>query len=304
MTIPIPKLQGRYLKIFNILILILVLNWLVALAKIIYGLMTHSGSMFADGIHSLSDGASNVIGILGIWLASKPADATHPYGHKKYETFAALAISTFLLVVCVFLIKDAFVMFYHPHQPEVTPISFAVMLITIAVNWGVMAYEKRKGKELQSDILLSDALHTQTDILTSFSVIVSLVSVHFGFPIMDALAQLFIAGFIAWAAWNIIKESSDVLCDHVVLDVSEIRKIVLKVDKIRSCHEIRTRGRKDDVHVDLHVLVQNEMPIQEAHDLANYIEGEIKKNIEGVSDVIVHIEPEGYQHPAESEEKD
>ena len=242
MAFSLPKLQGPYKTIFHVLAAILVLNWLVAFAKMIYGWKSHSGSMFADGIHSLSDGASNVIGIFGIWMASQPPDKHHPYGHKKYETFAALAIATVLLVICVFLIKDAFTLFYHPHTPEVTPISFAVMIITIAINWGVTVYERRRGKELQSDILLSDALHTQTDLLTSFAVIVSLICVNYGFPMMDSIATLFIAVFIGMAAFGIIKESSDVLCDHMVLDVSEIRKIVLSVDKIRSCHEIRTRG--------------------------------------------------------------
>ncbi|MBI4971172.1 MAG: cation transporter [Candidatus Omnitrophica bacterium] len=297
------KPQDRYKKIFFVLGLILVLNWAVALAKVIYGWMSHSGSMFADGIHSFADGASNVIGMIGISLASQPADEDHPYGHKKYETFSALAIATFLIVICVFLIKDAVNMFYHPRIPKVTVFSFVVMVVTMAVNWGVTTYERKKGRELQSDILLSDALHTQTDILTSFSVIVSLIAVRFGFPMVDSFVTAFIAVFIGYAAFGIIKESSEVLCDHVVLDVSEIRKVVLAVDKIRSCHEIRTRGRKDDVYVDLHILVDNAMPVAEAHDLANYIEDEIKKNIEGVTDVVVHIEPESHSHSPNSPDK-
>ena len=290
------KLEGRYQKIFYVLGAILVLNWLVALAKVIYGWMSHSGSMFADGIHSFADGASNIIGMVGISVASQPPDEHHPYGHKKYETFAALAIAALLIVISVFLVKDAFQMFYQPHTPEVTGISFAVMLITMAVNWAVMVYEKNKGRELQSDVLVCDALHTQSDILTSVSVLVSLIAVKLGFPMMDAITTLFIAGFIGWAAFGIVKESSDVLCDRVVVDESQIRDLVLSVPKIRACHEIRTRGRRDDVHVDLHILVANEMPIAEAHDLASHIEEIIKKHIEGVTDVIVHIEPESHEH--------
>ncbi len=291
------KLEGRYKTIFNILAVILALNWFVSFAKIIYGWISHSGSMFADGIHSLSDGASNLIGMIGIWMAAQPPDEDHPYGHKKYETFSALAISTFLLVVCVFLVKDAVEMFLRPHKPEVTLLSFVIMIGTMAINWAVTVYERKKGRELQSDILMSDALHTQSDLLTSVAVLVSLISVKFGFPQMDGIATIFIAAFIGWAAFGIIRSCSEVLCDHVVLDVSEIKKIVLNVDKIKSCHEIRTRGRKDDVYIDLHILVDNDMPVAEAHDLSNYIEGEIKKNIEGVSDVVVHIEPESHDHP-------
>lgn len=298
-----PQLEGRYLKIFDILVVILALNWLVALAKVVYGWLTHSGSMFADGVHSFSDGASNIIGIIGIWWAAKPPDEDHPYGHKKYETFAALTIATFLAVVCVYLVKDAIHRLTEPSVTQVTAISFAVMIITMFVNGSVTWYERKKGRELESDILISDALHTQTDLLTSLAVIISLICVHFGWPLADAIATLFIAVFIASAAIRIIKSSSEVLCDHVVLDVSEIRKVVEGVSKIRSCHEIRTRGRKDDVHVDLHILVANTMPIEEAHDLANQIESEIKQKIKGVTDVIVHIEPESHKHPPGSADK-
>ncbi len=292
-----PKLEGRYRTIFKILGVILVLNWLVAFAKIIYGWITQSGSMLADGIHSLSDGASNIIGMTGIWMASAPPDKEHPYGHKKFETFAALAISTFLLVICVFLVFEAISRFHSRIVPEVTTLSFIVMVVTMAINIGVTWYERKRGHELNSDILKSDALHTGTDVLTSAAVIVSLIGVKMGLPHIDPIITLIIAGFVAWGGFGIIKESSDVLLDRIVLDHSLIQKVVLKEPKIKACHEIRTRGRKDDVHVDLHILVDNEMPIREAHDLANYIEIQIKKNIEGVTDVVVHIEPESHEHP-------
>ena len=290
------RLEGRYRQIFNVLFWTLILNWAVALSKIIYGWMSQSGSMFADGIHSLSDGASNIIGLIGISMAAKPPDDDHPYGHKKYETFAALAISTFLLVLCVILVKEAIGRFHHPVLPQVTWISFAVMIGTMGVNAWVTWYERKKGKELTSDILLSDSLHTQTDLWTSFTVIIALIGASLGFSVLDPIATLLIAGFIGWAGIQIVKSSSDVLCDHVVLDVSEIQKIALSVGKIRSCHEIRTRGLPDHIFVDLSVHVRATMSLTEAHDVAHQVEDSLKQQFEGVAEVIVHIEPDGQCH--------
>ena len=303
MSFNVPRLEGRYTAVFRILAAILFLNLGVAAAKLIYGWISHSGSMFADGIHSFSDGASNIVGMIGIWMASRPPDEDHPYGHKKHETFGALAISAFLLVICVFLIREAILRFRSPHMPEVTVASFVVMSVTILVNAGVTWYERKRGRELESDVLLSDALHTQADLLTSLSVIVSLVCVRLGFPLADPIATVFIAFFVGWAAFRIIRASSDVLLDHVVLDVTEIERLVRSVPKIRGCHEIRTRGRRDDVHVDLHILVDNKMPIEEAHELASHIEEKIKRDIRGVTDVIVHIEPSSHHHPPGSPDK-
>ncbi len=297
------KLTGRYLTIFRIMILILILNWGVALAKTIYGWMTQSASMLADGIHSFSDGASNLIGMIGIWWASQPPDEDHPYGHEKYETFASLAIATFLFIVCFFILKDAVFNLFSPRVPQVTVISFFIMIVTIIINIGVTIYERKKAKELGSDILMSDSIHTQSDILTSFSVIVSLVCIQLGWPIVDSIASFFIGGFIGWAAFGIIKESSDVLCDRVVLNHDEIRHVVNQIEGVEDCHEIRTRGRKDHVYVDLHVLVDPKISVEEGHDVANRIEDNIKANLKVVYDVFVHIEPSTHHHPPTSLDK-
>jgi len=265
--------------------------------------MTQSGSMFADGIHSFSDGASNIIGMIGIWVASNPPDEDHPYGHQKYETFSALAISTFLFVVCFFIIKGAITRFFHPVVPEVTSLSFVVMIVTMFVALGVTLYERRVAKELKSDLLMSDALHTQTDVLTSLAVIVALIGTRMGFPIVDPIVSLVIAAVIGWAAFGIIKESSDVLCDKVVLDEKEIKRVAMTIPGVKDCHEVRTRGRKDYIYVDLHILVDSTLSVEAAHEIANNIEDTIKEKIQGVFDVFVHIEPLSHHHSPNSPDK-
>ncbi len=281
----------HYGQIKRILIVILGLNWAVALAKIIYGLYTHCNSMAADGFHSLSDGTSNIIGLIGIHIASKPRDINHPYGHKKYETLFTLVIAGLLLTISMNLIGKGISRFFNPVTPKIDLISFLVMLFTLAINLGVMNYEYKKGKLLQSDILVSDSLHTKADIFISLSVIITLIAIELGYPIFDPIVTIIIALFIVFTAFKIIKESAHVLCDTVMADTQKISHVVLGIKGVRACHKIRTRGRPDDINLDLHVQVDPHMHIDKAHELSYAIEETIKREIPQITDVVVHMEP-------------
>lgn len=287
-------IEQHYQRIKRILILILILNWLVAIAKIIYGVISRCVSMTADGFHSFSDGASNIIGLIGIHLACRPRDQDHPYGHKKYETLFSMVIAAFLFFVAFNLIKEGIMRFIRPVTPSINLASFTVMLVTLAINLWVMRYEFKKGKQLQSDILVSDSLHTRADIFTSLSVIVSLTAIKMGYPVIDPAITILISLFIAHAGWDILKEGSAVLCDAIVIvDVKKIEDIVLGVKGVKACHKIRTRGRPDDIYLDLHVQVNPDMHVDNAHKVSYAIEDAINKSVPGISDVVVHIEPLG-----------
>lgn len=281
----------HFIKIRNILLIVLVFNWLVALAKIIYGYASRCNSMIADGFHSFSDGASNVIGIIGIMIASSPADREHPYGHKKYETFASVVISILLFLISFNLIRDAMIRFARPIVPQVNLVSFAIILSTIAVNMAVFKYERKKSKELGSDILFADSEHTRSDILVSISVIFTLLAIKAGFPMIDTIVSLGIAVLIAKSGVFILRATSRVLCDRTPIVSDKIREIVMRIEGVKDCHKIRTRGRLDDVHVDMHVLLNPSMNVDDAHNITERIEKEVTKNISGVTDVVVHVEP-------------
>jgi len=283
--------KDRFRKIRRILVYILFLNWGVAAAKLIYGWWIHSASMKADGFHSFSDGSSNLIGLFGIWIASRPVDESHPYGHKKFETLTSIGISALLFLVCLNVIREGVLRFLHPVVPEVDVKSFIIMGVTLAINIAVMIYEARMGEALRSDILISDALHTRADILTSSSVIVTLISIKLGYPILDPIASLVIAFFIGYAAVDILKEGSRVLSDAAAIPTEEIEKLLLSIKGVKECHQIRSRGRADDIHIDLHVLVDPEMHVHKAHHLSYAIENKIKRDFRGVTDVVVHMEP-------------
>lgn len=282
----------EYRAINSVLISVLALNWAVAAAKIICGLIIRSSSMTADGFHSLSDGASNIIGLVGIHFASRPKDIDHPYGHRKYETFFALGIAFLLFLVAIGIVHESLNRFTNLIIPQINTISFIIMIVTMTINYTVMRYENKRGKELKSDILVSDSMHTRADIFTSFSVILALFATKLGYPILDPVISIMIALFIAYSGFKIMRESSAVLCDTAaILDVKQIVDIVLRVKGTKSCHKVRTRGRPDDIYVDLHVEIDKDTRIKDAHEISYAIEDSIKKSIPGVTDVVVHVEP-------------
>jgi len=282
----------RYQRIRHVLLLILALNWAVAAAKIIYGLTTRCASMTADGFHSLADGASNLIGLVGIIFCAQPIDEDHPYGHKKYETLFALGIAAFLGITAFNLAKEGILRLFSHSLPSIDSTSFVLMAVTILINIGVVRYETFWGKKLQSDILIADSLHTRADLLTSASVVISLVAVKLGYPIADPLASLLIAGFIGYSGWKIIKAESGILCDAIAIhDRKQIENIVLNIEGVKGCHKIRSRGRPDDIHLDLHIQLDPATRMDKAHQISYEIENAIKKEIPCVADVLVHLEP-------------
>jgi cation diffusion facilitator family transporter len=281
----------RLKEIRRVLIYTLILNIAVATAKIFYGYIINSISMFSDGFHSFFDGSSNVIGLVGTWIASQPPDENHPYGHRKFETLATIAIAVLIFGAGIEILREAYSRIKVPPDIEVTVASFLIMAVTLAVNIGVMTYETKKGKKLKSDFLLADAMHTRTDIYISLSVIISLIAAKIGYPVIDVIAAFVITIFIARMGFSILKSATAVLTDTACIEPEKIEKTVNAVKGVKGCHEIRTRGNEDFISIDLHLLVDPEATTQEAHDLAHSVEEAIKKEFTSIKDVIIHIEP-------------
>lgn len=284
-------MMRRFKKIRQVLLYVLFLNFAVAFAKIAYGTFSNTLSMTADGYHSLFDGISNIVGLAGIYIASRPPDKTHPYGHQKYETLASAFIAILLIYVAFEIFQDALGRFFTRDVPEVTSVSFLIMLGTMGINYLVTRYEHSQGVSLQSQVLIADSMHTKSDIYVSLSVIVSLAAVEFGYPLLDPFIALIISILILRAGFRIIKQSSATLLDMSQLDEEEICDIVMGVDGVLGCHKIRTRGAMGDIRIDMHLLVRPEMPIEEAHLISHSVSKLLKAEYQGVSDVVVHIEP-------------
>ncbi|MBI1875258.1 MAG: cation transporter [Acidobacteria bacterium] len=280
----------RYGQVTAVLGRVFVLNVAVAAAKIIFGYASGTVSILSDGFHSLTDSASNVVALVGIRMARKPPDEEHPYGHRKYETIASGLIFIFLLVVVVEVVRAAVGRFGGP-PPEVTALSFGVMIATATVNVGVVRYERRAGERLSSELLLADAMHTRSDLLTSMAVIAALVGVRAGYWWLDPAAALMVATFIGYAGVEIARHAARILADSVVVAEEDVRQVVMSVPTVLGCHHIRTRGSADHVFLDLHIWFAPETPLRTAHDLSHIVKNRIMHRFPQIVDAIIHIEP-------------
>ncbi len=281
----------RFKKVQRVLVIVLFLNLAVAFAKIIYGTMSGALSMTADGYHSLFDGVSNIVGLVGSFIAARPPDKEHPYGHHKYETVASIFIALLLLYVGFEIFRNALDRFLVRSVPEVTAISFLVILGTMCINYLVTHYEYGQGTALRSQVLIADSMHTKSDIYVSLSVIVSLAAIKLGFPLLDPVIALLISFLIFRAGFQIMKESTMVLLDMSRLEEEDICNLVMGVEGVLGCHKIRTRGGMGDIRIDMHVLVKADLPLEEAHLISHNVSKMLKVEYKDITDVVVHLEP-------------
>ena len=284
---------SRERQIRRVLWIVLALNVTVALAKFFYGLATASSAMQADGIHSLFDGASNVIALIGMWFAARPADKGHPYGHGKFETFTAAAIALLLGIACYNVARSAVESLQGQAETQVTAISFAIMLGTLAVNLGVTTWEAREGRRLGSEVLLADSRHTLSDVLVSSGVIVSLVLVELGIEKADGIVAMLVAIAIAYTAVSILRGVARTLGDAARLPAEEVCAVVASVEGVIDCHDVRSRGSDNRVFVDLHITVAPDLSVDRGCEIVQAAEAALREHFAQVVDIVVHVDPAG-----------
>ena len=284
-------ITDRYSEVVRVLYRVLWLNLAVAIAKIALGYYTGAVSIVSDGFHSLTDSASNVVALVGVSVARLPPDANHPYGHRKYETMASLGILVFLILVLVQVLSAAADRLVNGGTPRVFPEGIGLMTVTLIVNVLVVVYELRAGRRLRSEVLLADAKHTRSDVLTSAAVLGALLGVWWGYPLLDPLAALLVAGFIGHACWGIAQEASRILSDEIVMAEADVRTVVQSVPEVLGCEKIRTRGPSDHVFLDLHLWLAPDTPLKTAHAISHAAKDRLMARFPQLADVVIHIEP-------------
>ncbi len=284
-------MTDRHRSVVSVLRRVLFLNLIVAFAKIALGYFSGAVSILSDGFHSLADAASNIVALVGVSAAQRPADQNHPYGHRKYETMASVGILMFMLLVLSEVARNAFEHLRVSSTPTVLPLGLATMVVTLVVNVFVVRYESRAGRRLRSEVLGADAKHTRSDVWTTLAVLVALAGVWLGYPVLDPIAGLVVSAFIGYACWQIAREASGVLADEVVLEDDDIRPVVESVPGVIGCEKIRTRGAADNVFVDLHLWLDGQTPLGDAHALSHVVKDKLMARFPEIVDVVIHIEP-------------
>ena len=274
-----------------VLAAVLAANSVVAIAKIWVGLTSGSAAVRADGFHSLIDAGANVFGLVALSYSLHPPDQRHAYGHRKVESFASLGIVALLAVLVVEIVRDAIVRLQVGTELEVSAAVFIVMAVTLAVNAAVALLERRAGQALGSDFLLADSRQTFADIFVSLGVLLGVGLAAAGVPFADAGASLAVAVAVTVIGWQIVRRGAGVLLDQTVIPRDRIDAIMRSMRGVRSWHRVRTRGRPDEVFMDLHIRVESAISVQRGHGIAHEVAAAIRGCFPEVADVTVHVEP-------------
>lgn len=277
-------------------------NVTLAVAKIVAGYLGRSSAVVADGIHSLSDMATDVAILVGARFWSAPADSSHPYGHSRLEYLVTLGIALALAATGIFIAAEA-VISYHERmsQPEsgrqeaFTLVAAAAALISIVVKEALYRWTVRKGRQLGSPALVANAWHHRSDALSSIPAFLAAFITAFWprLEFVDVIGAVIVAIFIVGASWEIAKPAIDVLMDHGVTPkvMNEILECVASVPGVRGVHAVRTRSLGQGIHVDMHIMVDGQMSVQCGYEVGRAVEEALRRRGPKVVDALVRIEP-------------
>lgn len=281
----------RNASIKRVLLGLLVANLAVAGAKFVIGLGTGSLAVLGDGAHSAVDATNNVLALAVIVIASKAPDEDHPYGHAKFETLGALAIVVFLSISGFELVKGAIQrLAVGPEPLAVTPFQLGILGGTLAVNAAVAVYESRRGRQLDSALLLADATHTKADVAVTVGVLTGVLLSRAGFGYADPIVALLVAGMIVVLAFGIVRRSVPVLVDEQAAPAASIRTAAEAVPGVHRAYHIRSRGSPEQTFAELTIAVDRHRSVEAAHEIADAVERQLRNDLQ-FTEIVVHVEP-------------
>ena len=278
--------------------------------KLVVGIITGSLSLQADALHSVTDSANNVLGLVTNQLSSPYPDREHPYGHQKFEAIGALGIAVFLGIACFEILSHAFErIFGEAIVVKVTPSELWILLIVLGINIFVAYYERKVGNKLGSQILIADATHTMSDVWITIAVLLSLIGIWQSevwqipqLQYLDLLLAFPVAFLVLKSGWKVLKTNLPWLVDEIAIAPELIHQIVMEVPGVINCHDIASRGLLGrQVFIEMHLIVEY-TDVKTAHDITEEIEIRLKNRFSPVR-ILIHIEPPEYSSENISVEK-
>lgn len=270
-------------------------NLVLALVKTLFGILGNSQSLLADGVHSLSDLLSDALVLFAARHAKEAPDEQHPYGHGRFETAGTMALGTLLILVGLGIVWDAVERLFSP-EDLLHPESFTlyVALFSILANEGLYFYTQHLARRIKSDLLRANAWHHRTDSISSVVVLVGIGGTIAGLPYLDAIAAVLVGLMIVHIGWVLGWSAMQELVDSGLEgeEIEEIRNVINSVSGVSNVHMLRTRKMGGHASADVHVQVDPWLSVSEGHRIAEVVQTRLIREVEMLSDVTVHIDPE------------
>lgn len=293
-------MNTREKDIFKVTIVGTVVNALLVAVKFVAGIMGRSSALVADAVHSLTDFVSDIVVLVFVRISGKPRDAEHEYGHGKFETLATMIIGVLLIGAGIgLLINGAIQVWDSLHGAilsEPTWIALVVAVISIVSKEILYRYTVKEGRRLHSDAVIANAWHHRSDAISSLGTMVGIAgAMFFGekWRILDPLAAVVVSFFIIKAGYDITKPAINELLETSLPkeQTDEITEIIRSVDGVKGLHNLRTRKIGNAIAIDVHVKMDGDLRLTEAHEIASRIEQTIRDRYGEGSLINVHMEP-------------
>jgi len=283
-------------RVRRVLLITLVLNVFVFLLKLGVGLMTGSLSLFADALHSVTDSANNVLGLVASHFSSPQPDREHPYGHQKFEAVGALGVAAFLGIACFEILQGAIARLINGAEPlNISAPELWILLLVLGCNIFVAFYERSVGRKIGSPILLADARHTMSDIWVTICVLLGLIGVWaFDFQWLDVFLSFPVALLVFWSGWEVLRENLPWLVDEMAIAPEALHRRVMQVPGVLNCHSIASRGIPGrQIFIEMHLVVDAQ-DVETAHQITEAVEARLEREF-GPARTVIHVEPFQYQ---------
>ena len=295
-------LKDNRATVQKVLWITLLLNILVMAIKAGVGLRIGALSLQADALHSVTDSANNVLGLVAMRFSSPYPDRDHPYGHLKYEAIGALAIAAFLGIACFEILQGAVMSIIKGGKPvEIAGPELWLLIIVLGVNIFVTYYERSVGQRVGSPILIADARHTMSDVWVTITVLLGLVGVWVGntanipqLQWLDVILSFPVAFLVFSSGWKVLMENLPLLVDEMAIAPEVIHQIVLEVPGVLNCHAIASRGVVGrQVFIEMHLVVSAQ-DVETAHRITEAVEARLTQQFSPVR-ILIHVEPPDYR---------
>ena len=290
----------RNQEIYQVTLVGGVVNVVLLLFKFVAGIVGHSAAMVADAVHSLSDFVTDVIVLVFVHISSKPKDKSHDYGHGKYETLAMTLIGVALLIVAIGIIYHGamkIVAWLNGEQLEAPgTLAFWAALLSVLLKEGVYQYSMVKARQLNSQVVEANAWHHRSDALSSVGTAIGIGGAIFlgqRWTVLDPIASLVVGAFIVKVAVDLLHRGIDDLMEHSLPEdvEEEILRIVGELKGVVDPHDLRTRKIGNHYAIELHILMDGDITLREAHNKASEVEDLLRARYGEHTHVAVHVEP-------------
>ncbi len=277
-------------------------NIFLCVIKIGFGILGQSAALIADGVHSLSDLASDLLVLVAVKMGAQEADHEHPYGHRRFETLATTILGIGLIVIAAGIAWDVYQRILSPERlliPQESALGIAA--ISILVNEWLFQYTKRIALITRSKLLLANAWHHRSDAISSIIVLMGIAGSLLGYIWADAIAAVLVAVMVAKIGFNLVADSVKELVDTGLSPelVEKIRTEITAISGVKEIHLLRTRQMGEDALVDAHIVVGSRITVSEGHMIGDVVRDVLISKFNDVQEVLVHIDPENDEHKEE-----